>query len=77
MMITFLPLAKRVFLRKSNNLFIFFKDLGVNIYNLEEDFSACSDLVPLSENLQINNRRIILREFSEEKIDLMYKNLLN
>lgn len=67
----------KVFLRKSNNLFTFFKDLGVNIYNLEEDFSDFSDLVPLNKNLQINNRRIILSEFSEEKIDYMYKNLLN
>ncbi len=66
----------KIFLRKSNNLFMFFKDLGITIYNFEEDFKNCTDLAPLAENLQITNRRIILREFSEGNIDLMYKNLL-
>lgn len=65
----------KVFLREDNNLLLYYRDLGIILFSFEKNFKGVQDLQPLDENIQKENHRIIVSEFSEEKIDLMHKNI--
>lgn len=66
----------KIFLREDNNLYKFFKDMGIKIFSFENDFGSPQDLEVLDKDFQINNRKIILEKVSEQNIHNMYQNLV-
>ncbi len=66
----------KIFLREDNNLYKFYKDLGIKIFSFEKDFRGSQDMEVLSEGCQISNREIIVKNFSKSNIDRIYQNLI-
>lgn len=68
-----LGFGAKVFLRKENNLLSYFKDKGFYIYEYESEFNSLNDLKALSDFEQSENKRLIIKEFSEEALNLEFK----
>lgn len=66
----------KVFLRKQNNLLRFFRELGIEIYEIEEDLDPFINFKALDKKNQIKNRELILKIFSQDRIDETYKSLI-
>lgn len=71
-----LAMGTKIFLRKSNNLVSFYRDIGIIVFTIEDDFLNQDDLKPLSLEIQKSNREIIMKELSESKVQEMYRNLI-
>ncbi|WP_029036027.1 TDP-N-acetylfucosamine:lipid II N-acetylfucosaminyltransferase [Salinimicrobium xinjiangense] len=70
-----LALGSKIFLREQNNLLRYYRDLGLILFSWETDFNNEKDLEPLTLSEQKNNRDIIMKEFSPESFNKIYKNL--
>ena len=57
----------KVFLRKTNPLYQFYKDLGLVVYSFE-DISFDSFQYPLSDEDYINNKKIIENNYSNQRL---------
>ncbi|WP_289021499.1 TDP-N-acetylfucosamine:lipid II N-acetylfucosaminyltransferase [uncultured Salegentibacter sp.] len=66
----------KVFLREENNLFKYLSNLGVYIFLFNNDLNLTDIRNNLTNEQKLQNKRIILETFKEEKVDLMYKNIL-
>lgn len=57
-------LGAKVFLFKSNPMYISFKEMGLSLFNIEEDLNEINVYSPLSTEERVRNREIIMRHFS-------------
>jgi hypothetical protein len=72
----FLASGAKVFLRKENNLLRHLKERGYYVFDFEQNFQSDLDLQPLSVDAQRHNNRLVKEEFSKERIDEVYCNLI-
>lgn len=72
-----LYLGAKVYLREENNLYDYFRSIGVKVFSIQKDLNSnnSSVLEPLSESEQLQNRERILAEFNQDKI-IHYTKLL-
>ena len=66
----------KVFLREQNNLFSFYKEMGVKVYSLENNFIRNEIRSPLTDFDKNKNRDIILDFFSKQKLANSYSELI-
>lgn len=74
--IVLLASGVKVFLREDNNLLRFFNEMGITIFSFENDFKSFKDLEVLDADIQVANRLIILKMFSEERNCEIYRQLI-
>lgn len=74
--ITGLWLGMRVFLSKKNMAYQYFKDNGILIYTIEDDFKQV-ELKPLSEEELQHNRSILYNLYSKESMLKATKNVID
>ena len=65
----------KVFLREENSIIKYLKDKGVKVFSIEEDLKTYEDLKQLPKEIQEENKRLVLKEFTQEEIDKVYLNL--
>lgn len=66
----------KIFLRKESNLFKYLKDRGYHIYDFDNDLNSIDDLQPLAMELFLQNKHLVIEEFSLENVDSTYQNLI-
>lgn len=66
--------GKKVFLREDNSLLNYYKDLGCAIFSFEKDLKTEKDLLPLTEEQQVLNKKIMLDRILPSKVDEMMLN---
>ena len=66
----------KIFLRKSNPVYYYLKDLGVAVFSIEDELDE-KQLIGLESDVRIKNRRIIEKEYSEEHVRKNYLEILN
>lgn len=70
----------KVYLNEGSSVLFYYKSLGLKIYSIQEDFSkqSISELFqPLSINEIIMNRKILLKEYSSEKVEERTKKVVS
>ena len=60
-------LGMRVFLSERNPVYDYFKNMGIEIYSIENDFAKFSSFEPLEESIMDNNNDILSSIYSKEK----------
>lgn len=77
-----LYLGAKVYLNEENNLYEYFSSIGIKVFSINRELTPNNPkaLLGLSKDEQIRNRKVILREFNEERIlfetKLMIKSII-
>lgn len=69
-----LYLGAKVFLFKTNPLYDYYLKLGVTIYNIEDELTEEIVYSPLSNDLRLKNRQIIINNYSYQRQISLIKN---
>jgi len=72
-----LSIGAKVFLRRDNNMLKYLKDKGYFVFEFENDLNSVNDIYNFTFEEKKMNRKLVLAEFSQYKIDQTYKRLLN
>lgn len=68
-----LYLGAKVFLFKDNPLYSYFKEMGIQLYSIDEDFTEDNVYASLSDTMRQQNREIILNNYSYQNLISLIK----
>lgn len=71
-----LAAGTKIFLRRDNSLLKYCREKGYHVFELEKDLNGIDDLSGLDRVSQVQNRKLVEEEFSQNVINETYMNLL-
>jgi hypothetical protein len=66
----------KVFLNEHNTLYAHFKEMGVQIFSIQQHFNIDELNKGLSDDIISHNKEVLAAQFSDEKVDNYYSNLM-
>lgn len=67
----------KVFLREENAVYCAFKEWGIHVFSIQHDLPAEAFDTFLSKTQVLENRQVVEEKFSEEKLELFYREFLS